>query len=67
MKRKAQVTIWIIVAVLIAASILIFFAIKERQGTEISQPSTADPQAYIEKCLIRGNKHNAASSWLYFT
>ena len=51
MKRKAQVTIWIIVAVLIAASILIFFAIKERQGTEISQPSTADPQAYIEKCM----------------
>ncbi|MBM3233522.1 hypothetical protein FJZ19_00335 [Candidatus Pacearchaeota archaeon] len=50
MKNKAQITIFIIIAVIIVAGIAIFFIIISKTKPEMQRPSMDNPQAYIEKC-----------------
>ncbi len=51
MKRKGQVTVFIIVAVMIVAAIVLFFLLRGRQVIEIFKPTMLEPQGYIEKCV----------------
>lgn len=48
--KKAQITLFIIIAILIVAAIILFFLLRGKQVTEIFQPSISDPEQYIEKC-----------------
>ena len=48
-ERKAQVTVFIIIGVVLVAAVIIFFMLY-RQGGGISAPSITEPQQYIEKC-----------------
>jgi len=48
--KRSQVTIWIIVAILIVAAIMLFFLLRGQQAVEIFKPSMPDPQSDIEKC-----------------
>lgn len=48
--KKAQVTIWVIVAVLLVVAVALFFLLRGKQGIEIFQPTMPEPQSYIEKC-----------------
>jgi hypothetical protein len=50
LSKRGQITIWVIVAVLIIASIALFFLLKGRQTIKIFKPGMPSPQEYIEKC-----------------
>ena len=47
--RRAQATIWIILAVLLVASMVIFFTVINRGNINII-PQQSEPRAFIEKC-----------------
>jgi len=49
--KKGQLAIWIIVAVLIVAAVLLFFLLRGNIKIPVLTPSMPDPQAYIEKCV----------------
>jgi len=48
--KHSQVTLWIILAILIVAAVMLFFIIRGKSPIEIFRPITYEPQQYIEKC-----------------
>jgi len=49
--KKAQVTIFIIIAVVLVAIIILFFVLRGKVELPIITPSMPNPQEYIEKCV----------------
>ncbi|MFH1711389.1 MAG: hypothetical protein ABH840_03695 [Nanoarchaeota archaeon] len=49
-KKRGQVTIFIIIGIIILAGIVIYFLIANRTSIGIETPSISDPESYIEKC-----------------
>lgn len=48
--KRGQITLFIIIAIVIVAAIILFFILRGKQGIEFFQPSISDPEQYIEKC-----------------
>jgi len=58
MNKKAQVAIFIIIAILIVVAVVAFFLLRGRIGGET--PDNLGPKAYIEKCVGDGVKLSVA-------
>lgn len=50
MNHKSQITIFIIIALIITASIILYFVLFYKIEPEISMPTIKSPDLYIEKC-----------------
>jgi len=50
-KHKAQVSLWIIVAVILLSIIALFFILREKINIPGITPASLEPQSYIEKCV----------------
>ena len=51
MKSRGQITIFIIIAIMIVAAIILFFLLRSGVVPGISQKPSANPQAYLESCI----------------
>lgn len=60
MKKKAQVTIFIILAIVLVIAIALFFLLRNTKVIEIFEPSITTPEMYIEKC-VKDNVKQALS------
>jgi len=49
-EKRAQITVFIIIGIVIIAAIVFYFLIANKKIPIITQPVMADPQSYIEKC-----------------
>jgi len=48
--KRAQVTLFIVVGIVLVAVVVGFYLILSKTGPEISKPSMTEPENYIEKC-----------------
>lgn len=61
--KKGQVTIFIIVAIIIIALIMLFFLVKSKGGMPFFQQSMPNPYEYMEKC-VKDNVNEAINLML---
>jgi hypothetical protein len=51
MNRKGQVTIFIIVAVVLVAAVLLYFVVKGKNPLDLITPTMPNPSDYIDQCI----------------